>query len=117
MSRLADKNNNQIRRSNRVSSTIRSVSSRPRLSVEISNRHVSAQVIDDKAGKTLFSVSTVGQATKGNMTEKAGWVGKQIAQKSKTQKIKEVTLDRGSKLYHGRVKALAEAAREEGLKI
>jgi large subunit ribosomal protein L18 len=87
------------------------------MNVEISNRHISVQIIDDTAHKTLVSASTVGQTIKGTMIEKAAEIGKQLAKKAKDKKIKEVTLDRGPKLYHGRIKALADAAREEGLVI
>lgn len=117
MSRLKTKNNSAMRRSNRVRSTIRANSSRPRLSVTVSNRHISAQVIDDKEHKTLVASTTIGTKQSANMTEQAQIVGKDIAKKAKAKKITEVTLDRGPKLYHGRVKALADAAREEGLVI
>lgn len=118
MNRLKDKNNNSLRRQNRVRAVLRATSSRPRLSVQVTNRHITAQVIDDASGKTLLYASTIGQAAnKGTLSEKAAQIGKQIAEKSKSQKIKAVTLDRGPKLYHGRVKALAEAARKEGLII
>lgn len=117
MSRLISKKNNSLRRKNRTRTALRATSSRPRLSVDISNRHISAQIIDDASHKTLVSVTTVGQSSKGTMTEQAALVGKEIAKKSKAKKIKEATLDRGSKLYHGRVKALADAARAEGLVI
>lgn len=117
MNRVESKQTRAIRRQNRVRTTLKSTSSRPRLSVFISNKNVSAQIIDDSAHKTLVSVSTTGKASKGTMTEKAAAIGKEIAKKAKAKKITEVTLDRGPRLYHGRVKALADAAREEGLKI
>jgi large subunit ribosomal protein L18 len=117
MNRLITKNNNAKRRENRVRTALKAVSSRPRLSVDISNRHISAQIIDDKSHTTLVFVTTAGQPAKGNMTERAVWVGKEIAKKSKAKKIAKVTFDRGQKLYHGRIKALADSAREEGLVI
>lgn len=117
MSRLASKRNNIARRKNRVRTTLKSTSVRPRLSVYISNRHISAQIIDDKSHKTLVFATTEGQTVKGTMTERASFVGKEIAKTAKTKKISEVTLDRGPKLYHGRIKALADSAREEGLVI
>lgn len=118
MSRAESKRTRAIKRQNRVRTTLKVSSSRPRLSVFISNKNISAQIIDDSAHKTLASVSTTGKsAVKGTMTEKAAAIGKEIAKKAKTKKITEVALDRGPKLYHGRVKALADAAREEGLKI
>lgn len=108
----------KMRRANRVRARITGTSSRPRLTVCISNLHISAQIIDDTTGKTLASASTVGQkAAKGNMSEKAALIGEQIAKKAKAAKIKRVVFDRGAKLYHGRVRALADAARENGLEL
>lgn len=117
MNRLDSKRNNQSRRKNRVRTTLQAVSTRPRLSVFISNRNISAQIIDDTDSKTLVTVSSAGMAYKGNLTEKAVQIGKEIAKQAKAKKVKAVTLDRGPKLYHGRIKALADAAREEGLTI
>lgn len=117
MNRLISKSNNSLRRKNRVRTSLKANSLRPRLSVNISNRHISAQVIDDASHKTLVAATTVGKKAKGTMAEQAEVIGKEIAKKSKEKKIKEVSLDRGSKLYHGRVKALADAARQEGLVI
>jgi large subunit ribosomal protein L18 len=88
------------------------------LSVFVSNLHVTAQLIDDTTHKTLGYVTTVGQkSVKGSMTEKAAWVGEEIAKQAKTAKIKTVAFDRGGKLYHGRVAALADAARKAGLEF
>lgn len=110
--------NNSRRRQHRVRTRIKDVSDRPRLSVFISNTHVSAQIIDDTSHKTLVSASTVGQKTEqGNLQAKAVWVGGQIAKAAKSAKIKKVVFDRGDKLYHGRIKALADAARAEGLEF
>lgn len=117
MNRLISKKNNAARRQNRVRTTLRSTSSRPRMSVTITSRHISVQIIDDAQQKTQVSATTIGQTAKGTMTEKAALIGKEIAKKAKAKKINAVTLDRGSRLYHGRVKALADAAREEGLTI
>lgn len=117
MNRLKSKNNNIDRRKSRVRKTLNSSILRPRLNIIISNRNISAQIIDDNEHKTLVSGSTVGKTVKGTMTEKAAVLGKEIAQKAKAKKIGEVKLDRGPKLYHGRIKALADAAREEGLVI
>lgn len=118
MSRLISKMNNSIRRANRVRTVVRGTSERPRLSVHISNRHVSAQVIDDSKHVTLAAVSTVGQKSlKGTLTEQAAWVGTELAKKAKAKKVKTVAFDRGSRLYHGRVKALADAARAGGLEF
>lgn len=115
MSRLLSKMKNSVRRANRVRSVVRGTTERPRLSVHISNQHVSAQIIDDSKHSTIVSVSTAGKKQTGTMTEQASWVGTEIGKKAKTAKIKAVAFDRGPKLYHGRVKALADAARKEGL--
>lgn len=117
MNRLTSKFKNIQRRQNRVRTTIRSNSDRPRLSVFISNRHISAQIIDDSKHVTLVSVSTNGKKTTGTMTERASQVGTELAKQAQTKKIKQVAFDRGPKLYHGRVKALAEAARAGGLEF
>lgn len=117
MSRLNSKSNNAFRRKNRVRSTLDNVSDRVRLSVLVSNRHVAAQIIDDTEGKTLVSSSSLGKKSEGNLTDIAASVGSDIAKKAKAKKISEVKFDRGAKLYHGRIKAFAEAARKEGLKF
>jgi large subunit ribosomal protein L18 len=117
MYNLLKKTHQAARRVNRVRSVVRGKADRPRLSVTISNLHVTAQVINDDSGKTLAYSTTVGQKVGGTMTEKAAWVGGAIAKKAKTAKVKRVVLDRRSKKYHGRVKALADAAREGGLEF
>ena len=115
---LIHKLNNRDRRKGRVRALISGSAQRPRLNVHISNLHITAQLIDDTGHKTLVYVTTVGQsALKGTMTEKAAWVGTEIAAKAKAAKIKTVVFDRGGKLYHGRVAALAEAARKAGLEF
>jgi len=115
---LAHKLNNRARRQGRIRSVVSGTAKRPRLSVFISNLHVTAQLIDDTTHKSLGYVTTVGQkAAKGTMTEKATWVGTEIAAQAKAAKIKTVVFDRGGKLYHGRVAALAEAARKAGLEF
>ncbi len=118
MSRLDTVRNQATRRAIRVRKVTRGSSERPRLSVAISNSHVSVQIIDDQNHKTLAASTSVNQKSAGKtMSEKATWVGKDIATKAKKAKVTKVSFDRGSKLYHGRVKALAEAAREEGLEF
>ncbi len=88
------------------------------MTVRVSNLHISAQIINDETGVTLASASTVGQTSmKGTMTEKATLIGEQIAKKAKTAKITAVVFDRNGRLYHGRIKALADAAREGGLEF
>ncbi len=118
MTNLSDKLRNRVLRKRRIRAVVSGTAERPRLSVNVSNRHVSAQLIDDEAGKTLGYVTTVGQKdAKGNMTERAEWVGGEIAKKAKNIKVKAVVFDRSGKLYHGRVKALADAARNAGLEF
>lgn len=90
---------------------------RPRLSVHISRRHIRAQVIDDRAGQTRIFVSTLKQAAGDNLTAKAAAVGQTVGQRCLDAGIKSVNFDRGGRLYHGRIKALAEAARSAGLKF
>ena len=99
----------------------RVASGQPRLSVHRSSKHIYAQVIDDKAGQTVASASTRDAALKGaastsNSTAAAA-VGKLVAERAKAKGVEVVVFDRGGYIYHGRVKALAEAAREAGLKF
>lgn len=108
--------NKQLRK-NRVRSKVVGSTDRPRLSVFISNTHINAQIINDEDNKTLVSATTIGKKTTGTMTEKASTVGKEIAQKAKKAKISKVVFDRNSRAYAGRLKALAEAARKEGLEF
>ncbi len=105
-------------RKNRVRSTVIGTAERPRLSVLVSNMHVHAQVIDDATGNTLVASTSVGakEAT-GNLSIKAEWVGKDIATKAKKAKVTKVVLDRNGRKYHGRLKALADAARAAGLEF
>ncbi len=105
------------RRRARVRAKVSGTPERPRLSVSISLRHVVAQLIDDTKGHTLALVSTVGSDAKGTMTDKAAWVGEQIAAKAKAKKVKTVIFDRNGRIYHGRLAALADAARKAGLEF
>lgn len=91
----------------------------PRLAVFVSNSHVSAQLIDDTRSVTLGYATSVGKKdlVGKTMTQKASWVGQQIAAAATKKKLKEVVFDRGSKIYHGRIAVLAEAARQGGLKF
>ncbi len=115
---LAHKLQNRNQRKNRVRTLANGTAQRPRLSVHISNLHVSAQLIDDTSHQSLAYVTTAGKkSVQGTKTEKAAWVGTQIAGAAKAAKIKKVVFDRGGKLYHGRVAALAEAARKAGLEF
>lgn len=104
-------------RKNRVRATVSGTAERPRLTVTISNIHVSAQLIDDVAGKTLAAATTVGSKAKGTLTEKAAVVGTEIAGKAKKAKVTKVVFDRNGRKYAGRLKALADAARKEGLEF
>jgi large subunit ribosomal protein L18 len=118
MSRLNSIKHQAAQRKLRIRSTISGTSERPRLTVSISNRHITAQIIDDEKQKTLVYVTTVGlKNNTGTMTERAAKLGVELAKKAKVIKITKVVLDRGSHLYHGRIKALADTAREGGLEF
>ena len=118
MNSLLHKLRNEWQRKHRVRATVSGTAERPRLSIYISNKHITAQVIDDDKGKTLAYASTVGaKAQKGSMKERAAWVGEEIAKKAKAAKVKKVVFDRGGHIYHGRVAALADAARNAGLEF
>lgn len=104
-------------RANRTRAKIHGTAERPRLSVNISNKHIIAQIIDDDKGATLAYATTVGSKDKGSKTELATKIGSEIAKKAKKAKIEKVVFDRGSRLYAGRLSALADAARKEGLEF
>jgi large subunit ribosomal protein L18 len=106
-----------IFRAKRTRSKIYGTAERPRLTVHISNKHITAQIIDDDKQATLAYATTVGSKLKGSMTEKAATIGADIAKKAKKAKVAKVVFDRGSKLYAGRMSALADAARKEGLEF
>ncbi len=108
---------NKVFRAKRTRAKIHGTAERPRLSVHISNQHVTAQIINDDNGTTLAYASTVGRKVGGSKTELATAIGKEIADKAKKAKIKAVVFDRGAKLYAGRMSALADAARKEGLEF
>ena len=108
---------NKIFRAKRTRAKIHGTAERPRLSVHFSNQHITAQVINDDKKTTLAYATTVGTKITGTKTEKAAKIGEEIAKKAKTAKITKVVFDRGSKLYAGRMSALAEAARKEGLEF
>lgn len=115
---MADKEAIQ-KRAQRIRRQIKKVANgRPRLSVHRSSKHIYAQVIDDANGKTLAAASTLEKDNKGKTgadVAAAAVVGKLIAERATKAGVKEVVFDRGAYIYHGRVKALAEAAREGGL--
>ena len=107
------------RRRNRTALRARGAG-RPRLSVHRSGKHIYAQVIDDAAGKTIVAASTLEKdvrGTSGANIEAASQVGKRVAEAAKQAGVTQVVFDRGGFLYHGRVKALADAAREAGLEF
>ncbi len=108
---------NRSLRKNRVRAKVTGTAERPRMSVFISNTHVSAQIINDEKGMTLASATTVGQKITGTMTEKSEKIGTEIAKLAKKAKISKVSFDRNGRSYAGRLKALAEAARKEGLEF
>ena len=108
-----------LRRSRRKTGIRKGISGtaeKPRLSVFRSLKHISVQVVDDLNGKTLASASSVGSSATGNI-EQAKAIGQQIAEKVKSAGVDRVAFDRNGLRYHGRVKALADAAREAGLKF
>jgi large subunit ribosomal protein L18 len=109
------KTQNIILRKRRVRAKIAGNSNAPRLSVHASLAHIQAQVIDDLKGVTLASASDLTIKEKMTKVQKAEKVGTLVAELAKKAGVKKVVFDRGSKLYHGRVKALAEAARKGGL--
>ena len=108
---------NKIFRANRTRAKIHGTAERPRLTVHISNLNITAQVIDDDKQATLAYATTVGKKLKGIKSEKAAEIGAEIAKAAKKANINKVVFDRGSKLYAGRMSALAEAARKEGLEF
>lgn len=111
------KRNKRQLRHGRVRSVVSGVVDRPRLAVFRSAAHIYAQLIDDKAGKTLAQASSRDLKDKSKKTDLSVAVGKLIADKAKEKGISKVVFDRGGYRYHGRVKALAEGAREAGLQF
>ena len=106
------------RRHRRVRGKVRGTAERPRLVVSRSNKGISAQLVDDLEGKTLAAASWLSvKSFEGNKTQQAAEVGKLLAQRAQAAGIEVVVFDRSGYLYHGRVKALAEAAREGGLEF
>ena len=114
-----DSNKARLKRHKRVRAHISGTAECPRLAVYRSNANISAQIIDDVAGKSQVSASSYGKENAGNggNKEAARAVGKEIAEKAVAMGITEVVFDRGGYLYHGRVSELAEGAREGGLKF
>ena len=114
------RNEMRLERHKNIRKTLMGTSEKPRLNVFRANANITAQIIDDTKGVTLVSASTLEKDLKiknGGNIEAAKLIGAEIAKRAKKAKIKEVVFDRGGYLYHGRVKALAEAARENGLEF
>jgi large subunit ribosomal protein L18 len=117
-----DKNIARKKRHARVRRTVTGTAERPRLNVFRSSKHIYAQLIDDVAGKTILSASSLDEEVKGSVdnganVDAAKKVGQLIAKRAKEQGHESIVFDRGGYLYHGRIKALAEGAREEGLQF
>ncbi|OAP41920.1 50S ribosomal protein L18 [Sinorhizobium glycinis] len=118
---MASRKDTLVRRASRVRRQIKAVANgRPRLSVHRSSKNIYAQIIDDVAGKTIAAASTLEADLKSSLktgadTAAAAAVGKLLAERASKAGVKDVVFDRGAFIYHGRVKALAEAAREGGL--
>jgi len=118
MAKSKSKNVERLRRHARVRKTISGSAECPRLNVFRSNAHIHAQIIDDLSGKTLVACSSVSlKLTNGSNVEAAKTVGTKIAELALASNIENVVFDRGGYVYHGRVKALADAAREAGLRF
>ncbi|MDX1278299.1 50S ribosomal protein L18 [Oceanihabitans sediminis] len=110
----------RIRIKNRIRKIVTGTEARPRLSVFRSNKEIYAQIVDDVTGKTISAASSRDKdisSAKGSKTEVAALVGKSVAEKAMKLGINTISFDRGGYLYHGRVKSLAEGAREAGLKF
>jgi large subunit ribosomal protein L18 len=106
----------------RIRKRVQGTTERPRLAVHFSGKNIYVQVIDDEAGKTLVSATTTEKAFKSEKSTRANTataekIGKLIAERSKSKSVEKVVFDRGGFMYHGKVKALADAAREGGLKF
>lgn len=111
-----DRQASRLKRRTRIRAKIAGTAAIPRLSIYRSNTNIFAQLIDDSQGVTLAEASSLGSKKPGNI-DQAKLVGAEIAKQAKAKKITKVVFDRGGYLYHGRVKALAEAAREAGLEF
>ncbi|HXN90384.1 MAG TPA: 50S ribosomal protein L18 [Candidatus Sulfotelmatobacter sp.] len=117
MIKRTDRKVSRSKRHRRVRVHVAGTSQKPRLAVFRSLNHLYAQLIDDAESRTLAAASTLGMKVKGNGVAQAAEVGKAIAAKAKAIGVNAVVFDRGGFLYHGRIKALADAAREAGLEF
>ena len=117
MIKREDRKTNRARRHRRVRVHVEGTQARPRLAVFRSLNHLYAQLIDDGSSRTVAAASTVELKSRGNGMAQAAEVGKAIAARARAAGVSQVVFDRGGFLYHGRVKALADAAREAGLEF
>ena len=122
MKAVRQKETRRTRRKMSTRNRLRNKHGLPRLSVNRSSKHISAQIIDDAQGRTLAAVTSTAKALAGDLegktkTECAAFIGAEIARRAKDAGVEAVVFDRGASRYHGRVKSLAEAAREAGLKF
>jgi len=117
MANLDKKLVNRSLRAARVRAKVSGTTERPRLTVTISNTHISAQLVDDVKQHTIAAATTVGSKQTGTMTEKAAVIGAEIAKKAKKAKITSIVFDRNGRKYAQRLAALADAARKEGLEF
>ena len=124
MTQLASRGAARRKRHDRIRLHLEGTESRPRLAVFRSNNHIYAQVIDDASGRTLATASTVEKELRGSdkakpktKTEEAASVGKLVAERAKSAGVERVVFDRAGFRYHGRIKSLADAAREAGLEF
>ena len=114
------RNKTRLRIHDRIRKTVRGESARPRLNVFRSQKHIYAQVVDDRSGKTLAAAGSIEKdfsVKSGGTVAAAKQVGKLVAERAKDKGVSQVAFDRGGYQYHGRIKALADAAREAGLKF
>ncbi|RJQ53573.1 MAG: 50S ribosomal protein L18 [Actinobacteria bacterium] len=122
MNKAVEKREGRVRRHKRVRKQVHGTPAKPRLAVFRSNVEIYAQIVDDTSGKTLVSASSIDKegrkrTSSGSNSEGAREIGKLVAERAKAAGIEKVVFDRGGNLYHGRVKALAEGAREAGLQF
>jgi large subunit ribosomal protein L18 len=117
MAKGYNKNERLQRRRFHIRKAVTGTAERPRLTVRRSLKHIYAQLIDDASGRTIAASSSVGLKVAGQNVEGAKAVGKDLAEKARSASVESVCFDRGGRKYHGRVKALADAAREGGLRF
>lgn len=114
---MKDKRLKRLKRKSTIRKSVSGTSTKPRLNIYRSNKHMYAQLVDDETNKTILGLSDVKLKTKGNKTEVANVLGSEFAKLAKSKKIEYVVFDRSGYKYHGRIKKFAEAAKESGLKF